>query len=46
MSSQLEETDISIDPADLRIDVFRSTGPDGQSVKTADSVVRVTPQLS
>ena len=39
---EAEEVDIAIEPADLKIDVFRSTGPGGQSVNTTDSAVRVT----
>jgi peptide chain release factor 1 len=39
---EAQEVDIQINPNDLRIDVFRSTGPGGQSVNTTDSAVRLT----
>ncbi len=39
---EAEEVEINIDPSELKVDVYRSTGPGGQSVNTTDSAVRIT----
>ena len=39
---EMDEVDIEIDPNDVRVDIFRSSGPGGQSVNTTDSAVRLT----
>ncbi|MBF0202730.1 MAG: peptide chain release factor 1 [Desulfamplus sp.] len=40
--SEAEDVELQLNPADIRVDVFRSSGPGGQSVNTTDSAVRVT----
>lgn len=40
--AEAEEVDVHIDPGEVKVDVFRSTGPGGQSVNTTDSAVRLT----
>lgn len=39
---EAEEVDVNIDPTEIRVDVFRSSGPGGQSVNTTDSAIRIT----
>jgi peptide chain release factor 1 len=39
---EAEEVDVHIDPSEIRVDVFRSSGPGGQSVNTTDSAIRIT----
>ena len=42
LACKADEVDVHLDPNDLQIDVYRSSGPGGQSVNTTDSAVRIT----